>query len=285
MPKAAKRSTKPSDIRLLVVFSDLHSGSRRALMPREYTLYEEGALGQTIKANKQQLWLHDCWDDGWRRVYDYVGSDPWAMVFLGDAIEGIHHKRTELVSDDPTDHMIIFDQLVRPHAERAAKRFAVRGTQCHTGDTVEMKLAEKLGFEPHPDSGQFASDRWIIDVNGFKMLFRHHMEVTSREWLRIGGLNRELDNEILAAAKRDQPQPDGAAFAHRHMYDSIKNSKNFVMVCGPWQRTTRHGHTKWSGMFPEPTITVLDWRNVPAGSPPEEKTFAYKMQPQSVFKL
>lgn len=276
---------KSNDIRLVVVFSDLHSGSRRSLMPLEYTLFEEGELNQTIKANKQQQWLFKCWTDAWERVYEYVGNEPWAWAFLGDATEGAHHKMTELVSNDPTDHMIIFDQLNRPHAERAAKRFFVRGTASHTGDTLEMKIAEKLGCEKHPDTGQYAADRWILDINGFNLLLRHHMETTSREYLRVGGINRELDNEILAAAKRGQPQPDGAVFAHRHMYDSIQNGTNFAMVCGPWQQTTRYGHTKWSGMFPQPTVTVLDWRNVRPGGPPVEKTFQYSPPAQTAYKL
>jgi hypothetical protein len=280
---------KKTDIRLVVVFSDLHSGSRRALMPPKYELFEEGKpggrSGQVILANPQQLWLYDCWCRGWEKVIKYVGGDPWAWACVGDAIEGIHHGLTELVSNDPTDHMIIFDQCNRPYAELAAKRFMVRGTRTHTSDTVEMKLGEKLKCERHPDTGQWASDRWILDINGYKLLLRHHMETTSREWLRIGALNRELDNEILAAAKRGQPQPDGAVMAHRHMYDSMTNGKNFAMVCGPWQQTTRHGHTKWSAMLPQPTITVLDWREAQSGGPPIEKTFQFTPPAAKVHKL
>lgn len=281
----SKRKPAKQDIRLMVVFSDTHSGSRRSLMPAEYTLYEEGKLEQTIKANKQQLWLLDCWKDGWERVLNYIGADPWAMAFIGDATEGVHRKQTELVSNDATDHMIIFDQLVRPYAETAARKFMVRGTSVHVGETIEMKLGEKLGCEQHPDTGQWAADRWVIDINGFKLLLRHHMETTSREWLRVGGLDRELNNEILAAVKRGQPVPDGACFAHRHMYDSIQNGKNFAMVSGPWQQTTRYGHTKWSAMLPQPTLTVLDWRNVRPGGPPVEKTFQYTPPTATVFTL
>ncbi len=276
---------KKTDIRLVVVFSDLHSGSRRALMPPEYDIYEEGEYKQTIKANKQQFWLYKCWCDGWEKVIKYVGSDDWAWACVGDAVEGLHHGMSELVSNDVSDHMIIFDQLNRPYAELASKRFMVRGTRTHVSETTEMKLAEKLQCERHPDTGQWASDRWLLDINGYKFLLRHHMETTSREWLRIGALNRELDNEILAASKRQQPVPDGAAFAHRHMYDSYTNGHNFTMVCGPWQQTTRHGHTKWSAMLPQPTITVLDWRDARPGGPPTEKTFQYTPPAATVFKL
>jgi hypothetical protein len=273
------------EIRQLVVFSDLHSGSRRSVMPPEYTLFEEGKLEQTIKANKQQLWLYDCWCRGWEKVLDYVGSDDWAWVFNGDAIEGTHRRMTEIISNDPTDHMIVFDQLCRPYSELAAKRFMVRGTGVHTGDTVEMKLGEKLKCEQHPDTGQWAADRWMIGVNGFNVLFRHHMATTSREYLRGSALTIEFGNEVVAAQNKGQPVPAGCVFAHRHGYDLWEGGNTFAMVCGPWQQTTRYGHTKWSPMIPQPTITVLDFRDSPEGGMPHIQTFLFSPPPATVMKL
>lgn len=275
---------KKRDIKQLVVFSDLHSGSRRALMRPEYTLFEEGKLEQTIKANKQQLWLHECWTQAWEKVLEYVGSDPWAMGFMGDAIQGNKYK-DELISDDVTDHMIIFDQLVRPYSDLAAKRYFVRGTQSHTYTSVEMKLAEKLECERHPDTGQWAADRWLLDINGFKLLLRHHMSTTSREYLRASQLSIEFNNEVAAAHSRSQPIPDGCVFAHRHMYDWWDNGSNFTMVCGPWQQTTRYGHTKWSPLVPQPTVTVFDFRETPKGGLPQHKTFMFTPQAATVEKV
>lgn len=283
MPKARKKPA--DDIRLMVVFSDLHSGSRRSLMPPEYALFEEGGMGQIIKANKQQLWLYDCWCRGWEKVIEYIGADPWAWVFNGDAVEGAHRKLTELVSNDPTDHMIIFDKLNRQYAELAAKRFFVRGTGVHTGDTMEMKLAEKLGCERHPDSGHWAPDRWMINVNGFNVLLRHHMQTTSREYLRGSALTIEFGNEVVASINRGQPVPQGCVFAHRHGYDWWDGGTTFAMVCGPWQQTTKYGHTKWSPMIPQPTITVLDWRDSPPGGMPRNKTFMFSPQSSTVVTL
>lgn len=275
---------KKREIKQLVVFSDLHSGSRRALMKPEYTLFEEGKLEQTIKANKQQLWLYEAWSTTWEKVLKYVGNDPWAMAFMGDAIQGNKYK-DELISDDVTDHMIIFDQLVRPYSELAAKRYFVRGTQSHVYTTTEMKLAEKLECERHPDTGQWAADRWLLDINGFTVLLRHHMSTTSRENLRTSQLGIEYANEVAAANSRGQPIPTGCVFAHRHMYDWWENGSNFAMVCGPWQQTTRYGHTKWSPLVPQPTITVLDWRDSVTGGLPDPKNFLCTPQPATVEKV
>lgn len=280
-------SKRGRDIEVLVVFSDLHSGSRRSLMPPRYQLYEEGTgrnSGQTILANPQQRWLWKCWQDGWAKVRKYIGNDPWAWACVGDAIQGIRHKE-ELISVDPTDHMIIFDQCVRPQIKGASKGFFVRGTQAHTMETVEMKLAEKLGCEKHPDTGQWAADRWLLEINGFKLLMRHHMSVTQREYLRTAALGVEFGNEVIAAKMHRQPSPDGCVFAHRHAFDWWNGGHNCVLVCGPWQQTTRYGHTRWSAMIPEPTITVLDWRGLPPGSVPKAETFQYTPKPQAVYKL
>lgn len=264
-----------SEIRCVVVFSDLHSGSIRALMPPTYTLFEEGKLGATITASPCQQWLYACWETGWQRVLNYLGGDPWAWAFLGDAIEGRHHQLTELVSVDVTDHMIIFDQLVRPYSELATRRFFVRGSRTHTGDTPEMKLAQQLHCELHPDTHQYAADRWLLEINGFKLLLRHHVQVTSREYLRGSALTTEYSNEVIAAANRGQPIPDGCVFAHRHSYDYWDGGRKFALVCGPWQQTTRYGHVKWSPMIPEPTLTVLDWRDCPPYSAPKVENFLF----------
>lgn len=272
------------DVRLLVVFSDLHSGSRRALMPPKYTLYEEGKLEQIIMANKQQLWLWDCWQIAWDRVLKYVGNDKWGWVFNGDAVDGTRFN-SESLSSDLTDHQLIFHQLCEPAAALAAKRFFVRGTRVHTGDTVEMKLAEKLGCEQHPDTGQHAADRWMINVNGFNVLFRHHMSVTTREHARGTALTNEFCNEVASATLRSQPIPNGVCFAHRHGYDYWDGGHNFALVSGPWQQTTRYGHVKWSSMVPAPTITVLDWRGKEKGAAPRVENFIFEPKAASVTKL
>lgn len=281
----AKQKIATPEIKQLVVFSDLHSGSRRSLMPPEYTLFEEGKLEQTVKANKQQLWLYDCWCKGWEKVIEHVGGDPWAWACVGDCIEGVHRRQGELISNDVTDHQIIFDQLTRPYAELATRRFMTRGTEIHVGTTAEMKLAEKLNCERHPDTGQFAADRWMLRVNGFNVLLRHHMSTTSRDYLRGSALTIEYGNEVVAAQNRKQPVPDGCVFAHRHGYDYWDGGTTFAMVCGPWQQTTRYGHTKWSPMIPQPTLTVLDWRDKPEGSLPTAKTFLFTPQAMTVVPL
>jgi len=282
---AKKKKKALDDIRLLVVFSDLHSGSVHALMPPEYALFEKGTLNQIVKANAEQLWLYDCWTRAWEKVIEYVGGDPWAWVFNGDAIEGKHHGLSGLVSNDITDHMMIFHMLNEPYAALAAKRFFVRGTETHTGWTTEMKIAEKLNCEKHPDTGQWASDRWMLNVNGFNVLFRHHMSTTSREYLRGSALTIEYGNEVVASRNRGQPTPDGCVFAHRHGYDWWNGCSTFAMVCGPWQQSTRFGHKNWSPMVPEPTITVLDWRNSPPGGMPQNMTFKFVPPPATVVKL
>jgi hypothetical protein len=150
---------------------------------------------------------------------------------------------------------------------------------------LEMKLAESLGCRKHPDTGQYAADRWMVELNGFNVLFRHHMTVTAREWSRGTALSGELANEIASGGLRNQPIPRGLCCAHRHGFDYWDGGSSFMLVSGPWQQTTRYGHVKWSSMIPAPTISVLDWRGKPFGAAPKVENFIYEPQAATVLKL
>lgn len=256
--------------KLLVVFSDTHCGSRLGLMPKEYQIIEDDVI---IKATTIQQWLLSAWNALWADVLAYIGKDPWSVALVGDAIEGCHHKRRELVSHDLADHIEIFYKVVAPRLEPADKKYFVLGTEAHGGATEEMLIAKKLGAVRHPDTKRYAENRWHLNFNGYPIVLRHHIEATSREYLRASALAINLANEQLSAIKRGHPHPKGLIAGHRHMHDYYTDGTNFALVCGPWQMTTRYGHTKWSPMLPEPTISVLDCRETRKGEMPRVETF------------
>ena len=255
---------------LLVVFSDTHCGSRLGLMPETYNCIEDDTV---VQGTATQKWLLQAWEALWAETTAYIGKDPWSVALVGDSIEGCHHGRKELVSHNLADHIEIFLQVVGPKLEAADKRYFVLGTYVHGGDTDEMIIAKRLRATKHPDTGRWAENRWNLDCNGYPIVLRHHIETTSREYLRASALAINLANEQLAAVKRGHTCPKGFIAGHRHMHDYYTDGTNFALVCGPWQMTTRHGHTKWSPMVPEPTISIIDWRGRPKGSMPVVQTF------------
>ena len=73
-------------IRKLVLVSDLHCGSIAGLLPRNAkTLH-----GNRIHHNAAQAWLADRWDEAMRFVQDSCKDDPFAVVVVGDVVEGKH---------------------------------------------------------------------------------------------------------------------------------------------------------------------------------------------------
>jgi len=269
--------------KLLVVFSDTHCGSREGLMLAEHHLVEEPEV--IIKATPVQLWLLDAWEQLWKNVYSYIGKDAWVAAHIGDAVEGLHHKRKGLISDEKSDHFKIFMDTVYPKIMPASKRIFVLGTEAHGGRTDEMMLAKQCRAVKHPDTNRYAENRWLIDLNGYPIILRHHINCTSREYLRANALSANLANEQLAALRRGRIVPRGMVAAHRHMHDYIDNGNDFCLICGPWQATTRYGHTNWSPMTPEPTISVIDARNKKKGEKPVVVTFKATPEGESCVKL
>jgi hypothetical protein len=267
---------------LLVVCSDLHAGSTKALFPPEYsTIDMEKVIGQ----NGLQEWLWECWEDAWGRVMDYVGYDPWSFLFVGDAIEGLHHRRDHLCLTEVSDQVEVARCLLEPYILGASSKFFTLGTQTHTENTPEVNLARVLGGEPHPDTGEPCPNRWNLSLNGFPFVARHHTSVTSREYLRGSALSIELGNEQQAAVRRGYPPPRGLITAHRHMADYYTDGNNFSIVSGPWQMTTRFGHKTFSPMIPEPSLIVLDTRGIPGGGMPRVEIFKYTPAPPTEVKI
>lgn len=261
---------------LIVVFSDTHCGSRQGLMLPEHQLVEEPEV--TIKATPLQLWLNEAWETLWDKVYKYIDNDSWIAIHVGDCIEGLHHGKRQLVSTDKADHFQIFLNAVYPKIMSASQRYFVLGTEAHGGQTDEIILAKRCKAKKHPVSKRFAENRWLLNLNGFPILFRHHINCTSREYLRSNSLSINLANEQLAAIRRGYTVPRGLVAAHRHMYDYVDTGSDFCLVCGPWQLTTRHGHKNWSPMVPEPTLSIIDSRGKAKGGKPEVIT--YKATPE-----
>lgn len=250
---------------LLVTFSDTHCGSTMGLMPEELELFEDGNV---ITPNASQKWLLQAWEEVWAKVNYIINGDPYTLAFIGDAIEGLHHKKRQVISDNKLDHIAAFDAVVGPKLMEAENRIFVLGTEAHGGATDELKLAEKYDCLPHPDTGRRGENRWLVNLNRYPIVLRHHINVTTREYLRTNALSINLGNEQLAAVKRGYTVPLGMVAGHRHIHDCIDDGRSFCVVCGPWQLTTRYGHTHWSPMLPEPSISILDARETEPGEKP-----------------
>ena len=271
---------KPID--LVVVYSDLHCGSEVAICPPNLDL----AGGGTYGLNGLQKFFWECWQDVhlWRN--SIVGSDPFAVVINGDAIEGDHHGTSQLVSKKLSDHISAAVQLLDPVVKDAEKRFMVSGTECHTGD-LETAIGGLLKCEQNPDTkrANFSFDRLTLDVHGVRCVFRHHIGTTTRRSLNASQLSANLAEEQVEAANNGETMPRVLGCAHRHVFSSYANDNGTCFVTPPWQALTRFAHKVVSASRTKPGLVILDWRGLPIGASPRVHSQVYKTPPAASFSL
>jgi hypothetical protein len=97
-------------IRSLVVLSDLHLGSTKALLPPGFVTLEE----QEIGLNGIQKWLWACWGRANDFLDETMDGDPFALVLNGDMLEGVHHGTKEIWSPEMGDHVNAALMVLRP---------------------------------------------------------------------------------------------------------------------------------------------------------------------------
>lgn len=253
-----------AEIRTIVVLADIHAGSTYGLLPPGFTRVEEG---QPIGQNAVQAWLWDCWLKANQWLDTIVGHDPWALVCNGDLTEGLHHRTTQVISNDTKDHSAAAIDVVLPLARRAAKTFIVRGTECHTAN-AEVSIGEAIGAQLNPEHSKPYWDRLTLEVAGVRCVFRHHIGTSMRSYTSDTQLGIARSEEIVEAVKNGEPHPRVICCAHRHKWGRAEDDESLCVVSPPWQMLTRHGHKVVSQSRTKPGLYILDWRDVPNGELP-----------------
>jgi hypothetical protein len=256
---------KPTRPELVFVISDTHCGSTLALLPPGYQTLE----GNVIELNAVQKWFWQCWLEAGKWVKKVAAGSPYALVINGDLIEGNHHRTNQIISPDVGDHVAAAEMALKPWAVAADKVFIVRGTECHTG-SLENALGKMLRAQKSSD-GSYAWDRLLLDINGTRCVFRHHIGTSSRVALSLTQLGIQLAEEQVEAARAGDLIPKVLCCAHRHKFDHGGNHKGLVVVSPPWQALTRHGHKVVSQARTYPGVYALDFRGLPKDSIPDLK--------------
>jgi hypothetical protein len=255
---------KQPPIRLIFVLSDLHCGSTLGLLPPGLTTMEDA---QPMMQNEWQKWLWACWGRAMKWQAKIAAGSPYALILNGDLTEGIHHRSTQVVSGDPTDHAAIAKELLKPLVAGAAKVYVVKGTECHT-HSAEVAIGEAIGAELNADTGKRAFDRLYLDACGVRCVFRHHIGTSIRMALEATQLSVMLVEEVAEAVKNGEIPPRIVGCAHRHKYGYYSNGRTMCIASPPWQGLTRHAHKVVSQARTQPGIYALDWRGIQDGELP-----------------
>lgn len=254
-------SNKP--ILLNLVISDTHCGSNVGLMPPEVYLDKGNVV--THGKNHHQAWLWENWQRVLKQVYAVVGKDPFALTINGDAIEGIHHKSSEVVATLWEEHLAIATEVFLPITKKASKTYVVKGTECHTMN-LENTLAHRLGAET-------AKDKWLYEINGCLVDATHHITTTGRAHLESGQYSIAMANAARQSQRAGHRVPDVYLRGHRHVGGFFCDTHSMMAITGAWQFLTRYGHKVVPDSIPVSTMLLLDWRNKLHGELPTVHQF------------
>jgi len=262
------------DVRLLVVLSDTHTGSSIAPFPQQCI-----SDGMLVGHGPIQEWLWSCWTDLTERwLPDITGSEPYNVIHNGDAVEGHHHGTAQVFSPEVSHHANAACEMLRPIFAGAMKRWFIRGTGAHVGNTIESTLGKNLKCEADPSTGMHAAHHWLLKFNGSLCSFRHHMSTTGRVNLEPSGLGIHLGNEQLGCARAGHPVPQVVVRGHRHRYGLYSDGQAMFVACPSMQLLTDYGEKVAPAAIPTIGAWVLDARGKRPGELPDVRVKLFTLK-------
>lgn len=232
---------------LVAVVSDVHAGGTTAVCPDTIRLDDGGEY----RASKAQRWLFGDWKDYWRQIdakRDALDAELY-VVCNGDAVEGDHHRTTQIMSGNPNAQAACWNEVWSvPLALRPDRLAIIRGTAAHVGvsASAEERIADGLRRDKRPivsdpETGAASWWHWRPEIQGIRLDFTHHGRMGRLP--RTRGSNLVLYAwDILDEHARDGHHPPHLAFrAHNHKRgDTGSACPVRVVATGAWQLGTEH---------------------------------------------
>lgn len=233
---------------VLAIVSDLHAGSQLAPCPPSVRLDDGG----NYIPSKAQRWLWGNWENFWAQVKEARKGCDLYVVCNGDAVEGDHHRSTQILSGNLEAQSYVVQQMWKV-ARKAEpdKLFIVRGTEVHTGPAAshEEAMARELKAEQDRDTHTWSWWHLRMNIHGVKLDFQHHCNVSGLPWTAAGAIARLAFRTFSAASSRaartGKPidYPHLMFRSHVHCYhDSFAAHPVRAIVTPPWQLKTAHAH-------------------------------------------
>ncbi len=240
--RMAKRRTP--EINNYVFIGDTHAGCQLSLLAPEGAQLDEGG---TYRPSRFQRQLFALWREFWDRwVPDALGGEPFAVVHMGDGLDGVHHNSTTQISHNLNDQRLIALAVLRPVVQKCRGHFyQLRGTFAHVGESGEAEegLARELGAIPDKDGRYARYELW--KRCGPKIIHcAHHISATGVMQYESTAVHKELVESFAEAGRWRRSAPDLIVRAHRHRHiqtsiPTARGEAHAVVVPG-WQ-----GKTPW----------------------------------------
>jgi len=233
---------KHAAVNNLVVISDLHCGCRLGLHPNTPTPLDDG--GQYVPSRLQKI-VWSWWREFWGRwVPEACHNEPFAVLILGDTIDGVHHDSTSQISHNLEDQAEIAYRVLEPIAKKCQGRlYMIRGTQAHVGPSgiEEERLAKRLGAVPDENGRHARWEAWIELGRGL-VHATHHIGTTGSQAYESTAVMRELAEAYTEAGRWRQRPPDVLVRGHRHRHIEVRVPTSLgygiAFTCPAWQLKT-----------------------------------------------
>jgi len=225
---------------VLAIPSDTHNGSPVGLMPSGQWQFTNGGFWHP---NFTQIKLEAIWRRSWGRVAEARKDARLIVVHAGDAVEGLHHDSTQVVTmrmdEQERIHETCMDQALQIagfDARNGDLLYYVQGTSpTHSGPGGEReeRIARDLGAVPKirpthaaedEDEGSKANkdgcflwERLLLDINGKLFDIAHHgANLGTRPWTRDNPFRSILKGVYFNCLESGARMPDYWVRAHKH---------------------------------------------------------------------
>ena len=228
-------------VNYLVVVSDLHCGCRMGLCPPGDIPLDDGG---EYHASVLQKVVYGWWEEFWNKWVPLVTKgSPYAVLVLGDTLDGVHHNSTSQVSHNLDDQAGIAYTALQPIADRCKGRFyMVRGTEAHVGPSGvnEETLARRLGAVS--DGRHYARWEAWIEMGRGLIHATHHVGTTGSQAYESTAVLKELVEAYTDAGRWHNRPPDVVVRAHRHRNIEVRVPTSLgygiVFTTPAWQLKT-----------------------------------------------
>ena len=216
----------------LVVYSDIHCGSKRAICPRDTSIPD-------YRPNKFQKLLNDIWDE----TIDELHQKPRFKVINGEPFDGGNPKQNGRGQNSTNMAYQLLD------AENLLKRIPgqefvfVQGSGYHVdkeGTSFEEILAEKMKGRKYSTYYEptFAEDFAQIKLNGIIFNITHHIGFARWAAYRTTAIAREMAALHFMKENLDNPGVIVRSHVHYFVHVEFVHTHGFTNPC--WKYPDKH---------------------------------------------
>jgi len=251
----------PEHLNNYVLISDMHVGCQYALCHPDGFELDGGGMSEP-SADQKVLW--DRWTEFWNVwVPSVTLGAPYAVVNLGDVIDGVHHNSVTQITHNVGCQRQHAVKILKPVAQGAVAYYHVRGTEAHVGKSAqeEETVARELGAVPDSAGCHARYELWFRvgnDSGGGLVHAMHHIGTTGSSHYESSAVMRELTEAFVEAGRWGDEPPRIIARAHRHRHIQIRipgGAGDCIGMTTPaWQLKTPFSHAIAGGRMSQAQI-------------------------------